>query len=46
MSTSIASDTNTNTSNNAHEDVKPTIYSMLTDQPISIPDANIFGVCR
>ncbi len=33
-----------NNSNN--EENKTTIYSMLTDQPITIPDSYLFGTCR
>lgn len=33
-----------NNSNN--EETKTTIYSMLTDQPITIPDNCLFGTCR
>ncbi len=33
-----------NISNN--EENKTTIHSMLTDQPITIPDTCLFGTCR
>ncbi len=38
------SSTGANNSNN--EENKTTIYSMLTDQPITIPDSCLFGACR
>ncbi|CAF2558857.1 unnamed protein product [Rotaria sp. Silwood2] len=37
---------NNNNNNNNNEDTKTTIYSMLTDQPITIPDSCLFGTCR
>jgi serine/threonine protein kinase len=42
MSTSIGNDT----TNSNNEENKTTIYSMLTDQPITIPEASLFGLCR
>ena len=30
----------------SNEENKTTIYSMLTDQPIAIPESALFGVCR
>ena len=36
----------TTTTNNNNEESKTTIYSMLTDQPITIPDSCLFGTCR
>lgn len=44
MSSSVAN--NSNNSNNTNEESKTTIYSMLTDQPITIPDSCLFGTCR
>ncbi|CAF1011231.1 unnamed protein product [Adineta steineri] len=32
--------------NSINEENKTTIYSMLTDQPITIPDSSLFGTCR
>ncbi|CAF1045900.1 unnamed protein product [Rotaria sp. Silwood1] len=45
MSSSEANNSNNNTTNN-NEETKTTIYSMLTDQPITIPDSCLFGACR
>lgn len=37
---------NSNNTNNNNEESKTTIYSMLTDQPITIPESCLFGTCR